>query len=153
MAVAWEAVGIMDRVRAETLNYLRTRKQFGTHIGKFQALQHRMATLALEIEQARSAAINAAAHLDGDAFDRDRAASAAKFTIDRVGTLVAEEALQMHGGIGMTAELHLSHQAKRLIMIGHYLGDEDYHLSRFISLGRKESGTSSEAAPLAEALT
>jgi alkylation response protein AidB-like acyl-CoA dehydrogenase len=136
VALAWEAVGVMDALRASTLDYLRTRKQFGVSIGKFQALQHRMATVALEIEQARSAAINAADALDGDRTKRERAVSAAKFTIGRVGTLAAEEAIQMHGGIGMTWELPLSHYAKRLTMIGHQLGDEDHHLARFAALGR-----------------
>ena len=135
-ALTWEAIGIMDVLKASTLDYLRTRKQFGVPIGKFQALQHRMATVALEIEQARSAAINAADALDKDRRTRERAASAAKFTIGRVGTLAAEEAIQMHGGIGMTWELPLSHFAKRLTMTGHQLGDEDHHLGRFAALGR-----------------
>jgi alkylation response protein AidB-like acyl-CoA dehydrogenase len=136
VALAWEAVGVMDVLKASTLDYLRTRKQFGVPIGKFQALQHRMATVALEIEQARSAVINAASALDGDRWHRERAVSAAKFTIGRVGTLAAEEAIQMHGGIGMTWELPLSHYAKRLTMIGHQLGDEDHHLGRFVALGQ-----------------
>lgn len=134
VALVWEAVGVMDVIKSATLEYLRTRQQFGVPIGKFQALQHRMATLALEIEQARSAAINASNALGSDRPARERAVSAAKFTIGRVGTLVAEEAIQMHGGIGMTWELPLPHYAKRLIMIGHQLGDEDYHLQRFIDL-------------------
>lgn len=136
VALCWEAVGVMDVLKRDTLEFLRTRKQFGLPIGKFQALQHRMASVALEIEQARSAAINAANALDADHRSRERAMSAAKFTIGRVGTIVAEEAIQLHGGIGMTWELPLSHYAKRLIMIGHQLGDEDQHLARFIELGR-----------------
>lgn len=136
VALSAEAVGVMDVIKAATLDYLRTRKQFGVPIGKFQALQHRMATLALEIEQARSAAINAAAALDAPRITRERAVSAAKYTIGRVGTLVAEEAIQLHGGIGMTWELPLSHFAKRLTIIGHQLGDEDHHLGRFVALGR-----------------
>lgn len=136
VALCWEAVGVMSVLREATLDYLRTRQQFGAPIGKFQALQHRMATVALEIEQARSAAINAAAALDGPRDARERSASAAKYTIGRVGTLVAEEAIQMHGGIGMTWELPVSHYAKRLTLIGHQLGDEDHHLERFITLGR-----------------
>lgn len=133
VALCWEAVGQMDVLKAHTLDYLRVRKQFGVPIGKFQALQHRMATIALEIEQARSAAINAADALSGDRRTRERAMSAAKFTIGRVGTIVAEEAIQLHGGIGMTWELPLSHYAKRLTLIGHQLGDEDHHLARFIA--------------------
>ena len=136
VALCWEAMGIMDRIKADTLDYLRTRKQFGVPIGKFQALQHRMATVALEIEQARSAAINAAAALDGDRVTRERAVSAAKFTIGRIGTIVAEEAIQLHGGIGMTWEMPVSHYAKRLTLIGHQLGDEDHHLERFAALGQ-----------------
>ena len=134
VALSWEAIGIMDALKTATVGYLRTRTQFGKPLGAFQALQHRLATLSLEIEQARSAAINAAAALDADRFTRERAVSAAKFTIGRVGTLVAEEAIQMHGGIGMTWELPLSHYAKRLTMIGHQLGDEDHHLARYAKL-------------------
>jgi alkylation response protein AidB-like acyl-CoA dehydrogenase len=137
VALCAEAVAIMDVIRDQTLEYLRTRKQFGQPIGQFQVLKHRMATVALEIEQARSAATNAAALLEGERIARERAVSAAKFTIGRAGILVAEEAIQMHGGIGMTWELPLSHYAKRLVMIGHLLGDEDHHLDRYIALGRK----------------
>lgn len=136
VALSAEAIGAMDMLRDATIDYLRTRVQFGVPIGKFQALQHRMATVLLEIEQARSAVINAAAALEGDRPIRERAVSAAKFTIGRVGTLVAEEAIQMHGGIGMTWELPLPHYAKRLILIGHQLGDEDHHLERFVALGQ-----------------
>jgi alkylation response protein AidB-like acyl-CoA dehydrogenase len=139
VALCAEAVAIMDTLRDQTVEYLATRRQFGHPIGQFQALKHRMATVALEIEQARSAATNAAAALESGRIARERAVSAAKFTIGRVGTLVAEEAIQMHGGIGMTWELPLSHYAKRLIMIGHLLGDEDHHLDRYVSLGT-ESG-------------
>ena len=92
--------------------------------------------MQLEIEQARSAVINAAAALDADRVTRERAVSAAKVTIGRTGTLVAEESIQMHGGIGMTWELPLAHYAKRLVMIDHQLGDEDHHLARYAGLGR-----------------
>ena len=143
VALCWEAVAIMDALKVQTLEYLRTRKQFGIAIGKFQALQHRMATLALEIEQARSSAINAADRFAKGRLEREKAVSAAKFTIGRVGSLAAEEAIQMHGGIGMTWELPLSHYAKRLVMIGHQLGDEDMHLERFIALGQDALATAS----------
>lgn len=136
LALCAEAVGAMDAARDATLEYLQTRKQFGVPIGRFQALQHRMADVLLEIEQARSSVINAAACLDHpDRVARERALSAAKYTIGRVGTLVAEECIQLHGGIGMTWELPLAHYAKRLVMIDHQLGDEDHHLARFIALG------------------
>lgn len=137
VATCWESVAIMDVLKDTTLDYLRTRKQFGIPIGKFQALQHRMATVALEIEQARSAAINAAARFDDGEVTRDRFGSAAKYTCGSTGRLTAEEAIQMHGGIGMTWELPLSHYAKRLTMLGQVLGDEDEHLARYIALGRE----------------
>ena len=136
LALSAEAVGAMEFVKEATLGYLRDRKQFGVPIGKFQALQHRMATVLLEIEQAQSAVINAASAFDGDdAKARARALAAAKYTIGRTGALVAEETIQLHGGIGMTWEYAVSHYAKRLVMIDHQLGDEDYHLQRYIALG------------------
>jgi alkylation response protein AidB-like acyl-CoA dehydrogenase len=137
LALCAEALGAMDAAKDATLEYLRTRKQFGVPIGSFQALQHRMADLLLEVEQARSAVINAAAALDGgDRIARERALSAAKFTIGEIGTRVAEESIQLHGGIGMTWELPLAHLAKRLVMIDHQLGDSDHHLARYIALGQ-----------------
>ncbi|HEY9095814.1 MAG TPA: acyl-CoA dehydrogenase family protein [Hydrogenophaga sp.] len=134
LALCAESLGAMDVARQNTLEYLQTRKQFGVPIGSFQALQHRMADVLLEIEQARSAVINAAAAMDADRITRERALSAAKYSIGRIGTLVAEESIQMHGGIGMTWELPLAHYAKRLVMIDHQLGDEDHHLARYIAL-------------------
>ncbi|MFT3816094.1 MAG: acyl-CoA dehydrogenase family protein [Rubrivivax sp.] len=137
VALAAEALGAMDAARDATLEYLRTRRQFGVPIGSFQALQHRMADMLLEVEQVRSAVINAAAALDDpDRTRRERTLSAAKVLVGRVGTLVAEEAIQLHGGIGMTWELPLTHHAKRLVMIDHQLGDGDHHLERYIALGK-----------------
>lgn len=136
LALCAEALGAMEAAKTATLDYLLTRKQFGAVIGSFQALQHRMADLLLEIEQARSAVINAAAALDTDRVARERALSAAKMSIGRIGALVAEECIQLHGGIGMTWELPLAHYAKRLVMIDHQLGDEDHHLQRYIALGK-----------------
>ena len=137
LALCAESLGAMEAAKTATLDYLRTRKQFGMVIGSFQALQHRMADLLLEIEQARSSVINAAAALDGDRLAREKALSAAKMSIGRIGTLVAEECIQLHGGIGMTWELPLAHYAKRLVMIDHQLGDEDHHLQRYIALSRE----------------
>lgn len=136
LALCAEALGAMEAAKTATLEYLLTRKQFGAVIGSFQALQHRMADLLLEIEQARSAVINAAAALDAGRVARERALSAAKMSIGRIGALVAEECIQLHGGIGMTWELPLAHYAKRLVMIDHQLGDEDHHLQRYIALGK-----------------
>jgi alkylation response protein AidB-like acyl-CoA dehydrogenase len=134
-----EALGAMEKAKAVTLDYLRGRKQFGVAIGAFQAIQHRMATLFLEIEQARSAVIHAASALDSNRLNRECALSAAKYSVGRIGTLVAEECIQLHGAIGMTWELPLAHYAKRLVMIDHQLGDEDFHLERYIELERERN--------------
>ncbi|MDO8718502.1 MAG: acyl-CoA dehydrogenase family protein [Polaromonas sp.] len=136
LALCAESLGAMEVAKKQTIEYLQTRKQFGKAIGSFQALQHRMADVLLEIEQARSAVINAAAALQANRSTRERALSAAKYSIGRIGTLVAEECIQLHGGIGMTWELPMPHYAKRLVMIDHQLGDEDHHLARFIALGQ-----------------
>ncbi len=138
LALAAEALGAMDVAKQSTLEYLQTRKQFGVVIGTFQALQHRMADLLLEVEQMRSAVINAADAIDNaQGVARQKALSAAKYTAGYVGALVAEESIQLHGGIGMTWELPLSHYAKRLVLIDHQFGDEDHHLGRFMALARE----------------
>ena len=135
LALCAEALGIMEWLKDATLEYLRTRVQFGAPIGANQALQHRMADLLIELEQARSAVINAAAAAATDAAPaRDRALAAAKYTLGVAGTRMAEEAIQLHGGIGMTRELNVSHYAKRAMMIDHQLGDSDHHLARYIEL-------------------
>lgn len=137
LALAAEALGAMDVAKQHTLEYLQTRKQFGVAIGTFQALQHRMADLLLEVEQVRSTVINAADAIDNaQGVERAKALAAAKYTVGYVGTLVAEESIQMHGGIGMTWELPLAHYAKRLVMIDHQCGDEDHHLERFMALSQ-----------------
>jgi alkylation response protein AidB-like acyl-CoA dehydrogenase len=142
VALCAEAVGAMDAARDATLEYLRTRKQFGKPIGSFQALQHRMADLLIDIEQSRSSVTNAAAALaDEDRIARERAVSAAKYTVGRVGIRVAEECIQLHGGIGMTWELPLAHYAKRLVMIDSQLGNEDQHLERYVALGSEPADT------------
>lgn len=133
-ALCAEALGLMETIRALTVDYLRSRRQFGQPIGKFQALQHRMADVLIEIEQARSAVINLAGHLEAGRAERERHVSATKNLIGRVARLVVEEAIQMHGGIGMTQEYALGHFAKRLTMVDHRFGDTDHHLERFIRL-------------------
>jgi len=104
LAVCADAVGAIETVKEMTLDYLRTRTQFGVPIGKFQALQHRMADVAIEIEMARSAVINLAGHVKATPLERDRQVSAAKNLVGRTAHLVAEESIQMHGGIAMTEE-------------------------------------------------
>ena len=133
-AICAEALGAMEAAKALTLEYLKDRKQFGVSIGKFQALQHRMADMLIEIEQSRSAVINLSGNLHQPHEWRERHVSSTKNLIGRVGAMVSEECIQMHGGIGMTDEYALSHFTRRLIMIDHLFGDADYHLERFISL-------------------
>ena len=129
-----EALGAMASAVDLTQEYLVTRKQFGRPIATFQALQHRMADMLTEMEQARSALINAAGHLEADRTERERHVSAAKSLFGRVGRMIAEESIQMHGGIAMTQEYELAHIAKRIVMADHRFGDEDWHLERFIAL-------------------
>lgn len=138
LSVSAEALGVMETTKNMTIEYLQTRKQFGVAIGRFQALQHRMAEVLIEIEQARSAVINAAADLEKSREVREQTLSATKYSIGRIGILVSEESIQLHGGIGMTWEYELGHFAKRLVMIDHEYGDEDYHLQRFIDFGHTQ---------------
>jgi alkylation response protein AidB-like acyl-CoA dehydrogenase len=131
-ALCAEAVGIMAALNEVTLEYLKTRKQFGVPIGKFQALQHRMADMVIATEQARSMAILAAVRADDtDADERRRALAAAKAYVLQSARLVGQQAVQLHGGMGVTDELNVGHYFKRLTMIGLTLGDVDYHLGRF----------------------
>ncbi|WP_299283914.1 acyl-CoA dehydrogenase family protein [uncultured Tateyamaria sp.] len=132
VAISAEALGAMESATHLTKDYLMTRTQFGRPIGTFQTLAHRMADLLIELEQARSAVINAAGYLE--ASDADLHLSATKNLIGRIGRLVAEESIQMHGGIAMTQEYELAHIAKRIVMADHRFGDTDYHLERFIAL-------------------
>ncbi|WP_207884819.1 acyl-CoA dehydrogenase family protein [Pseudomonas sp. 30_B] len=130
-----EALGSLQEACALTLDYLKTRKQFGIPIGKFQVLQHRMVDMRSELEQATSMAILAACVADQpDSTERSRTLAAAKFIVTRAARYVAEQAIQLHGGIGMTWEYVLAHHAKRLVMLSHQLGDDDHHLKVYASL-------------------
>lgn len=131
-ALCAEAVGIMSALNEITLEYLKTRKQFGTPIGKFQALQHRMADMVIATEQARSMATLAAVRADStDAAERSRAVAAAKAYVMQSARLVGQQAVQLHGGMGVVDELNVGHYFKRLTMIAISFGDIDYHLGRF----------------------
>ena len=131
LALSAEAVGIMQVCFDLTLDYLKTRKQFGKSIGSFQSIQHRMVDMMLEIEQVRSAVMLASSTFETNSLIRDKNISAAKNLVGRVGKLIAEESIQLHGGIAMTWEYSVAHYAKRLIMIDHLMGDADYHRDRF----------------------
>lgn len=127
-----EALGAMEALFDATLDYLKTRQQFGVPIGKFQALQHRMADMYIHLEQARSMALLAAVTLDGeDAAERRRVVSAAKYRVGQAARFIGQQAVQLHGGMGVTDELAASHYFKRLSMIELTLGDRDHHLARF----------------------
>jgi alkylation response protein AidB-like acyl-CoA dehydrogenase len=136
-ALCAEALGIVTALNQATLNYLKTRKQFGVPIGAFQALQHRMAEMIIAAEQTRSMAIIAAVHVDvDDAVKRRRAISGAKAYIGQAGRFVGQQAVQLHGAMGMVDDLIVSHYFKRLTMIDMSLGDADYHLARFSDAAR-----------------
>lgn len=129
-----EAVGAMDALFNATLDYLKTRQQFGVPIGKFQTLQHRMADMYIHLEQARSLALLAAVRIDGDdAAERRRAVSAAKYRVGLAARFVGQQAVQLHGGMGVTDELPAAHYFKRLSTIELSQGDSDHHLARFIA--------------------
>ena len=129
-----EALGAMEAIFAATLDYLKTRQQFGAPIGKFQALQHRMADMYIHLEQARSMALLAAVKVgSNDADERRRAVSAAKYRINQAARYVGQQAVQLHGGMGVTDELPAAHYFKRLSTIELTLGDCDHHLARFMA--------------------
>ena len=126
-----EACGAMDAVSAMTLDYIKTRKQFGTTIGSFQSLQHRMVDMMIACEEARSILGPAVQSLGGAAAARRRAVSAAKTRVGQCGLFVGHQAVQLHGGIGTSDELAVSHYLKRLLMIDLAFGNSDHHLERF----------------------
>ena len=128
-ALCTEAVGAMAAMHATTVDYMKTRRQFGVTIGSFQALQHRTAEMLIAVEQARSMAMLATMMAaEDDARERRQAISAAKVQIGRSGRFVGQQAIQIHGGIGMTMETKVGHYFKRVTMIDTQFGDADYHL-------------------------
>ena len=129
-----EALGLMERIKDLTADYLQQRTQFDKPLIKFQALAFRMADVLIEIEQARSAVINLCGHLDADRETRELHVSATKQLVGETAKLVVEESIQMHGGIGITQEYDLAHFARRLTMVEHRFGDALFHLGRFSRL-------------------
>jgi len=132
LALASEAVGIMGTLNAKTLEYTKTREQFGVAIGSFQALQHRMVDTMMAFEQSKSLLFKALCEYEIDPVSADTTIHALKVLIDRNSKLVYGEAIQMHGGMGITDELDIGHYAKRLMMINATLGDGSFHRSKFI---------------------
>jgi len=135
-ALCAEAVGAMQEMHETTLEYLKTRQQFGRPIGQFQVLQHRSVDMLVALEQARSMAMFAAVVAgEEDAAERRRAIAAAKVQIGRSGKHIGQEAVQLHGGIGMTMEYKVGHYFKRMTMIDKLFGDADVHLEILARLG------------------
>ena len=135
-AVCAEAVGVMAKAHELTVDYLKTRKQFGVSIGSFQALQHRAVDMLVMIEQARSMALFATMMADEpDPIERGKAMSAAKIQIGKSARYVGEQAVQLHGGIGVTEECHAGHYFRRLTMLEQLLGDTDHHLAALARQG------------------
>src|ERR1700741_5362891 len=135
-ALCAEAVGAMDESLKTTVEYLKTRKQFGVAIGTFQSLQHRAADMFVAVEQARSMSMFATMASDFDnAKERASAIAAAKVQVGKSGKFIGQQSVQLHGGIGMTMEAKIGHYFKRLTMIENTFGDTEYHLRRVSESG------------------
>ena len=135
MAVGSEAVGCMEVLYKDTVEYCKTREQFGQPIGKFQVLQHRMVDMFIEHEQTKSLAYMAAMRLAEEYNGESRKAlSALKVQVGKGGTFVGQNAVQLHGGMGMTDELNIGHYFKRLTAIETLFGNSDFHLKQYSAL-------------------
>jgi pimeloyl-CoA dehydrogenase small subunit len=135
LAVGAEAVGCMEKLYKETVEYCKQREQFGQAIGKFQVLQHRMVDMFMEHEQAKSLMFMAGMRMDeGYGPEAQKAISAFKVQVGKSGKFVGQNAVQLHGGMGMTEELNIGHYFKRLTIIETLFGNVDFHLKRFGSL-------------------
>jgi alkylation response protein AidB-like acyl-CoA dehydrogenase len=132
LAVGAEAVGAMEILYKTTVEYCKTREQFGQPIGKFQVLQHRMVDMFMEYEQTKSLLYMAAMRLDeGEGVEAKKAVSALKVQVGKAGRFIGQSAIQLHGGMGMTDELNVGHYFKRLTMVDTMFGNTDHHLKRF----------------------
>ena len=128
-----EALGAMEAVLEITSEYIKTRQQFGQPIGKFQALQHRMAEMFVEVQEMRSILLRGIAHVDAGPAERRMAVSAAKVMLGQAARFVGGQGIQLHGGIGVTDEYQVGHYYKRLLVLDKRYGDADWHLERFIA--------------------
>jgi alkylation response protein AidB-like acyl-CoA dehydrogenase len=135
-ALCAEAVGVMRRMLADTIDYTRQRRQFDQPLASFQALQHRMVDMYMQVEQSVSATYLATLNLDAEPAIRARAVSAAKVTIAKALRQVGQEAVQMHGGMGLTELLPVGHYFKRATVMEHQFGSADYHVARYAALAR-----------------
>lgn len=133
-SVCAEAVGLMRTVLADTVEYCKQRQQFGVPIGSFQVLQHRMVDMYMELEQSVAAAYLAVLNLNSEPDIRARAVSAAKVTVGRAARFIGQNAVQLHGGMGMTEELAIGHYFKRLTALQYEFGSTDHHRARYATL-------------------
>ena len=134
LAIAADALGAMESLNAQTLEYLKTRKQFGTHIGSFQALQHRMVDMFAACENTKSLLYRAVCATQAGDEDAYRSTLALKNMVGRAGRLIGGEGIQMHGGMGMTEELAVGFYVKRLMIANILFGDADYQQQKFSAL-------------------
>jgi alkylation response protein AidB-like acyl-CoA dehydrogenase len=134
MALSAEALGIMEKLNATTIEYAKTRKQFGVAIGSFQALQHRMVDMLTACEQTKSMLYRAVCSMDEGGDEAQKNILALKVMVGRAGKLIGGEAIQLHGGMGITDELDVGHYVKRLMVINTTFGDADYQQQKFSAL-------------------
>jgi alkylation response protein AidB-like acyl-CoA dehydrogenase len=134
LAISAEAVGAMEVLYKATVEYTKTREQFGTAIGKFQVLQHRMVDMFMEYEQCKSLLYMATMKQEEGAVDAKKAISGLKYQVGKAGKFIGQQAVQLHGGMGVTDELNVGHYFKRLTTIGTIFGNTDYHLKKYTSL-------------------
>ncbi len=134
LAVSAEAVGAMEVLYKTTVEYTKTREQFGQAIGKFQVLQHRMVDMFMEYEQAKSLLYMATIKHSEGAKDADKAIAGLKYHIGKAGKFIGQQSVQLHGGMGVTEELNVGHYFKRLTTIGTIFGNSDYHLVKYSKL-------------------
>jgi alkylation response protein AidB-like acyl-CoA dehydrogenase len=141
VTIGAEALGIMDSALWATRDYIKTRKQFGVTLNNFQALQHRMADMLIEVELTRSLLFHALGAVEsGEESERRAATSALKVQLTKGSMIVGQQAIQLHGGIGVTEELIISHYYRRLFAITRQLGDSDLHLARFVDASDRLAG-------------
>ncbi len=134
LAISAEAVGAMEILYKTTVEYTKTREQFGTAIGKFQVLQHRMVDMFMEYEQCKSLLYMATMKHEEKAEDAKKAISGLKYQVGKAGKFIGQQAVQLHGGMGVTDELNVGHYFKRLTTVGTIFGNTDYHLKKYTSL-------------------
>ena len=134
LAISAEAVGAMEVLYKTTVEYTKTREQFGSAIGKFQVLQHRMVDRFMEYEQCKSLLYMATMKHEEGAEDAKKAISGLKYQVGKAGKFIGQQAVQLHGGMGVTDELNVGHYFKRLTTVGTIFGNTDYHLKKYTSL-------------------